>query len=175
MYSNFTFTTEEQWYDYYFSFDINHVIRGSMNIGNEKVKNTHIPTSIEKTVQEGQNVTSRLFGIPLSYGPIEIERLILGKTTTNINENKEVEKLPNPSESDNPFQVRFDIHLNFHIKVISIKYMTVKDIISDVGGFKSSIEPLIGLLVPWLTIKYLAKLSGIIKNHNVNKYKLLIK
>ena len=53
MYSNFTFTTEEQWYDYYFSFDINHVIRGSMNIGNEKVKNTHIPTSIEKTVQEG--------------------------------------------------------------------------------------------------------------------------
>ena len=50
LYSNFTFTSEKQWYEYYFSSDIRHVIRGGLIIGKEKVKNTHIPASIERTI-----------------------------------------------------------------------------------------------------------------------------
>ena len=59
------------------------------------------------------------------------------------------------------------MHLDFDLKEIKMKFMTYGDIIADVGGYKSSLSPIVSFFVPFMTIKYLATLGSIIKNRKV--------
>ena len=49
--------------------------------------------------------------------------------------------------------------------------MTYADMIAKLGGFKSAISPVLGLMGPLMAILFLMELSNILKQKNKDEYK----
>ena len=58
-------------------------------------------------------MTKSILGFALSYGPIVSQRLVLSKTATNVDEDRNVVVERFPDATSNKNIIRFDIHMNY--------------------------------------------------------------
>jgi hypothetical protein len=57
------------------------------------------------------------------------------------------------------------------MKIETYLYITYSDMVAKIGGLKSAISPIFGLIIPLLAIGFMIELSKIMKAKSKNYYK----
>ena len=95
----------------------------------------------------------------LSYSD-DVIRELIWMASTNINQDSRISLSPSFNSSDVLIQFSFD----YVERVYTIKYFTLFDVMSKIGGFSASLMPIIRYLSPLLTLMFLNKLAKILRD-----------
>lgn len=180
-YNNWNFTTSRWWdsVDEGFWFATNTTIlvyTVPYYIGKQQIENAIIRVKPERINFKNQNVTKSLFGIssiPLESQDIIWKRLIWRKTA-KIND----DHLTDVRTKYNRSSIQSNIDFDFTERIYDVQFYNWGDILSKIGGLRASILPILGYIMPLLTLHFLWSLAGIIddkmhQNQQNEMYQLL--
>ena len=108
-------------------------------------------------VLKDREVASSLFIIPLSTKDIIFKRIIWQKTHVQNDDHK-----TGMQHEFNRSIIQSNIDFEFTKRIYNIYYFKWFDILSKIGGLRSSIIPMIGYVMPFVILHFLIKLAGIV-------------
>ena len=111
----------------------------------------------ETMVLKDREVTSSLFGFPISTSDIFFKRVIWQKTQVQNDDHK-----TGMRNEFNRSIIQSNIDFEFTKRIYNIYYFNWLDILSTIGGLRTSIITILGYMMPLVTLHFLIKLAGII-------------
>lgn len=132
--------------------------------------NAYIRIQPERTFFKNQKVTKSLLGIPYSFDDNVIWELLWKQTIVRDDDFFTPIRFMVPDEQINGTDIISNIDFEFTERVYNIHFFGVIDILSQLGGLRASLMPLLGFFIPFFTIHFLYQLATIIQNSMKDKY-----
>lgn len=104
-----------------------------------------------------KNITSRIIVFPLSADDVVQSRVLWYKTSVENDEHE-----TGTRQAFKSAHIQSNIDFYFTERVFEIEFYEWGDILSKLGGLRSSILPIIYYFMPLLSMHFLWRLSGII-------------
>lgn len=101
-------------------------------------------------------------GIPTSFSDRIEERIIWRKSVVQNDDGMTPIRTLGAGEVFNNTFIVSNLDFDFTERIYNIQYFGIMDVMSTLGGLRASIVPIIGYLVPLLTLHFLYSLAGII-------------
>lgn len=118
-------------------------------------------------------------GIPTEYYDLEVENVTWWKSQVQDDGGQVPTRTLGKNEEYNATlgsKIISNIDFDFTERIYTLKYFDIRDIMSILGGLRSSIIPLVAFIVPLLTLHFLYNLAIIIDDKiTVDKQNEMIK
>jgi hypothetical protein len=144
-------------------------------LGKEQIATMGLTLTPSTFVEKDKTTTFALFGIiPLSH---ESRTYKMVDWTGETKNNKDLRVPLKPAALVNGTDMIANINYEFTERQYTLNYFGFKDILATVGGMRSSVLPIIGLLLPFLGLWFLMLIADIIirnaaKNQQAELFKL---
>ena len=104
-----------------------------------------------------------MFGIPYEWEDIEKSELIWKQSIVRDDNNLTPKRIVLPGEQIKDTAIISNIDFEFTDRIYRIHFYGLMDMLSEIGGLKASLEPLIGLFTPLFIASFLYQLAGVIQ------------
>jgi len=142
-------------------------------LGTSKVKTMGLKLTPSNFVEKDRNVKSSILGIGISFESNYYKRV---DWTGEALLNKDLRVPLMPQSEVNGTDMIANINYEFTERQYTLNYVGIGDILKQVGGMRSSVLPIIGLLLPFLGLWFLMLLADIIVRRSTkNQEEELIK
>lgn len=163
-FNNWNFTKSLYWdsVDEGFWFDSNTTILVyslTYTIGQQQLENSMLRLQPEKINLKEQNVTASFAGIPTSAQDI-VSSKVLWRKTQNIDD----DHFTGVRTKFNRSLIQSNIDFDFTERVYDVHFYDFIDLLSKLGGLRASLLPILGYLMPLLSLHFLWRLSAIVDN-----------
>ena len=115
-------------------------------------------------VLKDREVASSLLSFPISTKDIIFKQIIWQKTLAQNDDHKTGMRY-----EFNRSIIQSNIDFEFTMRISNIYYFNWLDILSDIGGLRTSIITILSYMMPFVTLHFLIKLVGII-NTQMHKF-----
>lgn len=173
---NFSSDTSSKWWDsiehgFWFAESTTMLIQTvPYIIGKQQIMNAYIQIQPERTFFKKQLVTDSIFGIPYKFADRIIWELIWKQTIVRNDDFFTPIRFQLPDEQINGTDIISNIDFEFTERIYNIYYFDAMDILSQLGGLRASLMPIMGIFIPFFTIHFLHQLAIIIQNDIKHKY-----
>lgn len=104
-------------------------------------------------------------GVPYAFAD-RLEQKLLWRKSVVVNDAGQtpVRKLGKDEEFDQETSTALvsNIDFDFTERIYDVQYFGIMDLLSKLGGLRASINPIIGYIIPLMTLHFLYSLAGII-------------
>lgn len=111
-------------------------------------------------IEKENKVTGRFLGIPTAWSNTKYQKV---DWTGELNKDKDLRVPLLQSDKINGTFMISNILYEFTERQYTIHFVSIKDIFAQVGGMRSSVLPIISLLLPFTTVKFLRLLADIMR------------
>ena len=172
LYNNWKFNSPDYWYQFNNFLNTPLVEGQKITVGREKNKESSVQIKMKSEVKKDYNVDKKVLGIPVFYSDEINKSIQFVRNLKNCDTSSKIlgkDKMKYQEKVDKTF-LKMDMEIDFNQQVTTFWYVQILDIISELGGLKAALFPLLAIFGPFLATKFMYNLAQVIKAKSQENY-----
>ena len=170
LYNNWKFNSPENWYQFHNFLNTPLVQGQDIKVGTETNMESLVEVKIKTAIKKDKNVEKRVLGVPIQYSDGIDKSIQFVRNLKNCERSTKILGKERVKGKATDSFLKMDLEIDFNQQVTTLWYVSILDIISEVGGLKAAFLPLLVIFSPFLALKFMLKLAQVIKARTLEHY-----
>ena len=125
---------------------------------------------MKTAVKKDGNVEQRVLGVPAQYSDGVEKSIQFVRNLKNCDSSTKILQKERVRGKATDTFLKMDLEIDFNQQVTTLWYVSILDIISEIGGLKAAFFPLLAIFSPFLATRFMHKLAQVIKAKTLEHY-----